>query len=548
MRARSSLPAEQLSSLVPLGLLEGSRGVPFLLTAREAQAHALVLGKTGCGKTTWALTYARALAERGTSIACVSPHPDLDHGFLQIAAELGLPCVHIDFGGRSSLVTPFSFLSVEGVRPDEVAHLAQSLFAATFGSGGAAGTIRSTLGPLFFVLASFPDELTLLDADRLVHDPAFAKRFVDRLDSPLPQVVSFFAALASKTKGSALQSTRFALARIHALLAYRGVRLTLCGRPTVNLRTVIRTPTVIVVSIPAATLGDTAGLLAGLVVEHLRLILMQRTVPCSEPPFALFIDELGSLVAGASRLGAFLAEARKFKASLVGLTQSMTQLESNKRLHDAFMTNTNMLVLGRLGPHDANRFSGLPAPSSQAETFKHDGLWVEGIDATWGNPAEPERRQRHATQLARALQDCPPRRFHVYASLKGNACTARVRAFNLEANSRGAPQLLGALPVARIERALANAPSSPAPAPAVPQILLTPPTQAPRAPSPAPLVITPTSRRPSTRKQPTSPPAPARSPEPAAPPDPLPSEAAAPPPPPGATKSPMKPGDSVSRF
>lgn len=469
-----------LGQLVRIGELDvDGSNPPLLLTREEATGHGLVLGRTGSGKTYWALSYAQELVRHGFSIGCVSPHPDLDDGFLRIARQHRLPVVHLDFGGRGDSVTPFSFLKAAGVRPDELAILAVSLFEATFGAGGAAGAIRSTLWPLFFLIASFPDELSLLDVDRLVLDAGFAQGFLSRLVEPLPQVVSFFAALAGKQKATALASTRWALARVHALLAWRGVRLTLCSRPYVDLREVLRCQVALVVSVPAASLGDNAGLLAGLVVEHLRLLLMQRPMPCSEPQVFLFLDELGSLVTGgAGRLGAFLAEARKFSASLLGLCQSLSQLERNRDLLAAFQTNASLLVLGRLSPNDAMRLGSLPAPSpGEPELELAPGtLWVEGVDAYSNRPKhgvrEPERR------LEESLRDAPSRVFHAHLPLEGQACTIRFRSLDLDlAAPDDAPALssllLSSLPVGQAEdqvrqRLAEHAQAASAPGPSVP--------------------------------------------------------------------------------
>jgi hypothetical protein len=472
--------------------------LPFVLKPEEI-GHLLCLGKTGSGKTTWAILFALALAARGYSIVCVSPHPDLDAGFLSIARKLGRPCVHIDFGGRGAQITPFSFLKVRGVRPDEVAHLATTLMDAAFGAGGPAGTIKSTLGPLFTLLANFPDELTLLDADRLVHEPEFALGFVRRLPDPLPAVRTFFEGLAGRSRNQILHGSRFALTRFHALMGFRGVRLTLCGAPAVDLREILRTPCVIVLSVPAASLGDASGLLAGLFIEHLRLVVMQRRLPCSEPPLMIFVDELGSLVTGTERLGAFLAQARKFRAGLVGLGQSFGQLDS--RLLDAFLTNASTIVLGRLGSQDARRLTDLPRPGGKDATkFKHMGLWLDGIDARWG---EPEKHDEHqAALLTRALTECPPRQFHVYTSLDGAPSTSRIRAFDFEdllGDDGGELRLVGARGANEVEnelrarlRAVAmpqSAPLSLTPRastsvrkPAKPPESDPPPTQGPRGP------------------------------------------------------------------
>jgi hypothetical protein len=436
MLKRGELSQRERTKLVPLGRLIGGdveQDLEFLLTPNEL-GHMIVLGKTGSGKTTWALTLAFALALRGYSIVAVSPHPDLDEGILAIARTLGIRVIHFPLGGRSEYVTPFSLFEVAGVRPDEIAHLSTSLMEASFGAGGPAGTIRAALGPLFTLFANFPDELTILEADRLIQDPAFALSFVRRLPDPLPAVRSFFEGLAGRSRNQLMHGSRFALSRMHALASYRGVLLTLCGgakgTPKIDLREELRRePCIVLFSTPTASLGDSAGLLGGLFLEHLRLILMQRRVPCHEPPVVVFVDELGSLVTGTERLGAFLAQSRKFRASLVGLTQSTAQLDT--KLLDAFFTNASTIVLGRLGQQDARRLNDLPRPGGKDATkFKHTGLWLDGIDARWG---EPEKHDEHnAALLARALTDCPPRQFHVYTSLDGVPSMSRIQAFPFE--------------------------------------------------------------------------------------------------------------------
>lgn len=420
---------------LPLGVIRSpsQEEIPFLLSREEIFGHAMVLGKTGSGKTCWALTYADQLAKANHSIACISPHPDLDRGFLAIAAKYGRPCIHIDFSGRGQTITPFSFFNIHGVRPDELAHLAQTLFASSFGGGGAAGAIRSTLGPLFNLLASAPNELSLLDVDRLIMEPDVAGKYLSRLRNPLPHITRFFSGLAGKQRAALIQQSRWALARVHALLSFRGVRLTLCGRKPIDLREAIKRPLVLVVSVPSASLGDMAGLLAGMVVEHIRLILMQRPVPCTEPALFLFIDELGGLVKGTPQLGAFLAEARKFKSFILGLTQSTSQLEQNKQLMHSFDTNLSLLVLGRLGEHDAKRYSRLPFFDQSAERFQVEGPWLEGNDTLLQDPRASKTRLRDSGVLESKFLDCPQRHFYIHTSLTGSPTTIRVKALNYKA-------------------------------------------------------------------------------------------------------------------
>ena len=128
-------------------------------------------------------------------------------------------------------------------------------------------------------------------------------------------------------------------------------------------------------------------------------------------------------------MGAFLAEARKFGATLVGLTQSLRQLEARRNLLDAFLTNTSTFVLGRLGRADARRFAELPPPVGLQSSFKYPELWVDGVEARWHDP-EPSGEE--SPDMARLLADAPARTFCVHTPLEGTPTTVRMKAFSIE--------------------------------------------------------------------------------------------------------------------
>lgn len=495
MRRRA---ARQDEPGVVLGMIEGEQGhVPFKLTRSEALAHGLVLGETGAGKTSWALTVAEQLLGLGHSVAALSPHPDLGDGFVQIAARAGVPCAHIDFGGRAGAATPWTFLKVSGARPDEVALLAQSVFASAFGAGGPAGYIRTTLGPLFLLLASFPDELSLLDCERLVQDPGFTRSFLDQLPALLPEAQHFFASLAGKSRSATLQAARFGLARVNSLLSLRGPRLTLCGSDPLDLRDVLRRQAVVVVSVPAATLGDSAGLLAGLFLEILRLVLLQRPVGSSEPPVHVMVDELGTLAAHAERLGAFLAEARKVGGFAIGMAQHMAQLETNRALLGSFLSNARLLVLGRISHADARRFGGLPPLPHRSRGVRMQGPWIDGVDMTFESPTPP------GEDVEQVLTSLDRREFVVATPLGGRPTTTRIRSLKLRTStSERSPQFLGARPTAEVEREIDDRLRSHAPSPvsvAAPTTRQRPtPRGGPPTPAPSQATPAPASSLPST--------------------------------------------------
>jgi hypothetical protein len=461
MRERERL-ARIGQHFVTLGfLLDPSRGnerVPCRLTLEEACKHMVILGATGCGKSSLLEILMDGLLQQGVSVVLLDPHAVLDEVLLHLAAQHGVPVVHLNFdlaAGRSSWVTPWSFFHLRestGRSAEELAHVAVACVTANFSATNRAGFVENALFAAFALTASFPDELTLGDIETLLMEPSIARRFLVRLREPMPTVERFFGHLARMSPMARFSNVRFALARIDAILSVRGARLTLCGREPVDLQGVFRSQCVVIASAKKAIFGDGAALLLGLVLESVRLTLMQRPVPCAAPHVAVVVDELASLSTSAAGFSAILAEARKIKASLVAALQSLNQPEGSRRLLEDFLTNTGTKILFGLGPSDAARFKHLPRPA-QPSAHCISGYRIDGHRARL-EPDRPEGAVLDDRRWEERLQGCAPRTFHLSLMLDGVLRTVHVLALPRPEPPLRSPRLLGARPVHEVEAEL----------------------------------------------------------------------------------------------
>lgn len=332
-----------------------------------ALSHSLLLGPTGVGKSALITNLVAQGVAQGRGALLLDMKGDTASDVLaRIPKER-----HSDV----IVLEPASGLPVPGLRvfgegdPELVADMLlgtlRGLFKDSWG-------VRSDqyLRQGLVTLAHDPSA-TLVDLIYLFNDAGYRARLVGRLDDPLLQAA--WAAYEAMKPAEQAQHLASPLRKIHEVVGRKVVRATLAqAEPRFDMREVLATGKVVVVSLSPGRLGAPAvQLLGALVVYQLySAVLARQAMPESRRrPFGFYVDEPKVLGAGVPiPLDAMFELFRGMGCAITLGGQSITQLPRD--VQRAALTNAATLVAFRQSRQDADLLAR-ELPGVSAEGLQH---------------------------------------------------------------------------------------------------------------------------------------------------------------------------------
>jgi hypothetical protein len=257
------------------------------------------------------------------------------------------------------------------------------------------------------------NRLTLIEAPRLLTDPAFRDGLIQACDDP---ELRRFWQMEFPGGKEGLQWAQSSLNRLESLLDDPNVRRFLGqNRSTFNFRNVMDTAKICIVSLSRGRLGhETADVLAGLLLVHIQLAAesRQRMSQSERRPHWLYCDEVQN-IAGPT-FEDFLAQARGFGLSVVLAHQNLSQL--SPRLRDAIMSNARIKIAFKTSYDDSAilarefwRITGERVKNRQLAWAKIGRLALPiGYDYQFHSVGDESRQNREG------LQYLPPRHMAVH--------------------------------------------------------------------------------------------------------------------------------------
>jgi type IV secretory pathway TraG/TraD family ATPase VirD4 len=342
--------------------------VPFGLTVADRRRHVYVIGKTGSGKSTLLRNMAAQDIAAGRGLMLLDPHGDLADELLDYIPGCRIEdVIYLDPADLSHSV---GFNLLERVMPDERPLVAASV-VATFKH-----LWRESWGPrleyvLYNTVAALLDYppsrggVSLLGVPRMFSDPEYRVRVVKEIRDA--RVRAFwteeFAAYSPQTAAEVVSPIQN---KIGAVLAAPALR-NMVGQATSTLKIAeaMDERRIIIANLSKGRLGETAcNLLGSLLVTAVQLAAMRRTVIPEEErvDFAAYIDEFHNF--GTDVFASILAEARKYRLSIIAGHQYLTQITPAVR--DAVFGNVGTLIAFQVGFADADELVGEFAPYNAA--------------------------------------------------------------------------------------------------------------------------------------------------------------------------------------
>jgi len=390
--------------------------------------HVHVLGPTGRGKTTQLCNLYLEAAGLGLGAAYVEPKGDAVNDVLQrIPAERADDVVLLDLGDE---LHPPALNLLACARGDEDvhAHALVSIFARLFGrfwGPRSEDILRSALATLLANRNPGQPIPTLADVLALLSDPAEKARHPVSDPVALAQFWRQWHAFSDSQREQALAPLAN---KLRAFLGRRALRNVLCQEGAPDFERIIAEQKLLLVALPARTLGDAADLVGSVIVYRLWQAAQRLGPDPGRAPFLCLVDEAHRFCRLPQGLAQALAEARGYRLGFVLAHQHLAQL-TDPDLAEAVHANTQTKLCFALPPQDAHRMEAHFLPRLGEDDLRrlgryrlacrisHDGRQLPAATAvafplplpTSANPAERIR----AAARGRALTS-----FDVEATLR----------------------------------------------------------------------------------------------------------------------------------
>lgn len=353
-----------------LGFIE-YRGLKKEVKLKEAdrRRHLYVIGKSGSGKSVTLTNLIIQDIQEGKGVAVVDPHGDLVEAVLEhIPKERADDVVIFD---PSDLDRPLGLNMLEVQSEDQRDFAVQemiSIFYKLFPP--------EMIGPMFehnmrnvmlTLLADIKNPGTIIDIPRMFTDDDYVKKYTAKLTDPV--VRAFWEKEMAKTSDfHKSEMLGYLISKVGRFVENEMMR-NIMGQQTsgFNFREIMDQEKILLVNLAKGKTGEVNARLLGLiVVAKLQMAAFGRAEISEEErkDFFLYIDEFQNFVTDS--ISAILSEARKYKLDLTIAHQYMGQLTDDKGrsdIRDAVLGNVGTMMVGRIGPDDAEILAKEFAPT-----------------------------------------------------------------------------------------------------------------------------------------------------------------------------------------
>jgi hypothetical protein len=338
---------------------------PVAITARDLVRHALVIGPTGTGKSTWLWNLVLAIIAAGYGLLLIDPKGDL--------AQSVVSTVPVRFRGRVWMWDPSDRqfpVGLNVLRSGDVERVVAQLvglFRALFGD---------SWGPrLEFVLrhallTAARARLSLYDAYLLLIDSRYRRRVVASVSDPELRAFWDWFDQAPNVADSVIN-------KLDSFVGYSLIR-NIVGqhRGGIDVAEVMRNGEVVLAPLAAGLIGErNADALGALLLTEAWNATQGRASlpPERRRPFFVVIDEFPAVTHLPVSLGDALAQARGYGVGFILAAQHTTQL--SPELRAAVMANTGSKVVFATGADDAHTLAREFAPDVNAYDLQHLGRY-----------------------------------------------------------------------------------------------------------------------------------------------------------------------------
>ena len=337
---------------------------PVAISADDRRRHIYAVGQTGTGKSTFFESLALQDIREGRGLCLIDPHGQLAERLLQRIPQSRIDdVIYVD---PHDTERPVGLNLLEWCNREERHFIADELASML----GQIAENPEFVGPMFFhylrnfahtVMSNPNQQGTLVDLVRLYTESDTRKSWVAHVDDPM--VARFWKhEWEATTAYHRSDMMGYFISKFCPLISSPLMRnIVGQSRSTIDFDAVMRDGKILLVNLAKGRLGDQAARVIGMIIVARLASACMRRIDQPEsgrPDFALYVDEFHNLATRS--FATLLAEARKFRLSLVLTNQFVSQLGSAawaRHLHGAvqqsLLANVGTLVAFRCGVDDA---------------------------------------------------------------------------------------------------------------------------------------------------------------------------------------------------
>jgi CxxC-x17-CxxC domain-containing protein len=339
----------------------------FGIKIDDRRRHVYVIGKTGMGKTALLENMAVQDIQSGQGMAFIDPHGEAAENLLNfIPSERVNDVVYFN---PSDLDFPIGFNIMERIAADQ-RHLVTSGLMGVFKKIWPdvwSARMEYILSNSILALLEYPGS-TLLSVNRMLSDPDFRQKVVDRISDPI--VKSFWTKEFSRyTQRYETEATAAVQNKVGQFISNPLMRNIIGqSKSSINMRRIMDDGKILILNLSKGKIGEDNSLLLGaLLITKLQLAAMSRVDTPEEKrkDFFLYVDEFQNFATEA--FVNILSEARKYRLSLILGHQYIAQMDETVR--DAVFGNVGTLVSFRVGAEDAEYLEKEFSPEIFATDF-----------------------------------------------------------------------------------------------------------------------------------------------------------------------------------
>lgn len=334
----------------------------FGIRLDDLRRHLFVVGKTGCGKSTFLAGIVQQAIDLNLGCVLIDPHGELASDILgMIPRRRTNDVIVFDASDREYVVGFNPLIGPQGSDPTLVADGVLTSFQHVFGfDETSAPRLLHIFRNSLLSMIGRPDA-TLHAVQRLLVDATYRKSIVAEVRNVV--VREFWHSEFNRWNDrdrtqyvASLQNKLGAFTSNERLQSILGIT-----HKGMNLRTVLDSSQILICNLSKGTLGHEASTLLGsLLISSLQLAAMSRAdVPeMNRPDSVIVVDEVHSYLSERNpTFASALAESRKYRASYVLSTQLLDQLDEATLA--SILGNCGSTMAMTVGPRDAILLSEL---------------------------------------------------------------------------------------------------------------------------------------------------------------------------------------------
>lgn len=368
----------------------------FGIKTDDRRRHIYVVGKTGMGKTALLENMAIQDIQSGRGVGFIDPHGEAAERLLEFVSSKRIN--DVVYFNPADLDYPITFNVMEKVGA-EYRHLVASGLMGVFKKIWPdvwSARMEYILNNCILALLEYPNS-TLLGVNRMLADPDYRKKIVDRVTDPM--IKSFWVnEFARYTQRYEVEATAAIQNKIGQFISNPLIR-NIIGqvKSSIDMRGVMDEGKILIANLSKGRIGeDNSRLLGALLITKLQLGAMSRVdIPEEQrKDFYLYVDEFQNFAT--ESFVNILSEARKYRLSLTLANQYIAQLEEmtptgkSTKVRDAVFGNIGTLIVFRVGAEDAEHLEKEFIPEFTAEDLvnlaKYNTYFKLMIDGVAGRP------------------------------------------------------------------------------------------------------------------------------------------------------------------